>query len=522
MLKHSTRRWLAGLGVAGALVAASASPAAAAAPDGIKLYFPDTTVALDTPGKVRTLQLYTEVPTMLHNVSVRYDYRSLAGKVTVDPTFDAGDCETPEAGVLVCREHLPVQVDEYYGAWLNDLDIVATDKAKLDDAGDLKISFRVGDKERATYTAKIRVGEGVDLAGGPEQQFKAAVGGSVKADLTVANIGQTTARGVVALFDNDYPIRAKDKFSNCLYAEDFVIACQFDEEIPAGEGRTTTLNYRIAEDAYAPSNAYGNTRFMTPSDFEELFAVREASGAKAARRGAGAKLTLAKAAAKTARAAQTDTDPDNDFSPLLIEITGKNGADLEAIGDKLDGAAGKVVTATVGFRNNGPATLENFRTDSDVTYVNVTVPEGTTAVEVPGDCAPREGDRTNYSEAGTPGAREYRCYPGPFAPAGEALTVEFRLRIDKVIDNATGAVKVNAPCECEGGFYDDLKPANDAAKILVNASGGEGGGNGDGDGGTLPITGESTGLIAGIGGLLLVAGVGGYVIAKRRRTRFVA
>lgn len=29
MLKHSTRRWLAGLGVAGAIVAASASPASA-------------------------------------------------------------------------------------------------------------------------------------------------------------------------------------------------------------------------------------------------------------------------------------------------------------------------------------------------------------------------------------------------------------------------------------------------------------------------------------------------------------
>ncbi|MFD2763969.1 LPXTG cell wall anchor domain-containing protein [Micromonospora eburnea] len=36
------------------------------------------------------------------------------------------------------------------------------------------------------------------------------------------------------------------------------------------------------------------------------------------------------------------------------------------------------------------------------------------------------------------------------------------------------------------------------------------------------MTGTATGLIAGIGALLLAAGVGGYVIARRRKTRFVA
>ena len=48
-----------------------------------------------------------------------------------------------------------------------------------------------------------------------------------------------------------------------------------------------------------------------------------------------------------------------------------------------------------------------------------------------------------------------------------------------------------------------------------------GGDNGDGDGG-LPVTGQSTGLIAGLGALLLAVGAGGYLVAKRRRTRFVA
>jgi LPXTG-motif cell wall-anchored protein len=53
---------------------------------------------------------------------------------------------------------------------------------------------------------------------------------------------------------------------------------------------------------------------------------------------------------------------------------------------------------------------------------------------------------------------------------------------------------------------------------VINPAGAGGGG----DGGTLPITGASTGLVGGIGGLLLVAGLGGYLLAKRRRTRFIA
>lgn len=43
-----------------------------------------------------------------------------------------------------------------------------------------------------------------------------------------------------------------------------------------------------------------------------------------------------------------------------------------------------------------------------------------------------------------------------------------------------------------------------------------------GGGGGLPLTGAATGTMAGIGGGLLLIGVGGYLIGRRRRTRFVA
>ncbi|MDP9815232.1 LPXTG cell wall anchor domain-containing protein [Spirilliplanes yamanashiensis] len=44
----------------------------------------------------------------------------------------------------------------------------------------------------------------------------------------------------------------------------------------------------------------------------------------------------------------------------------------------------------------------------------------------------------------------------------------------------------------------------------------------DGEGGGLPVTGSDTGMVAGVGGVLLLLGGAGYLIGRRRRSRFVA
>lgn len=49
-----------------------------------------------------------------------------------------------------------------------------------------------------------------------------------------------------------------------------------------------------------------------------------------------------------------------------------------------------------------------------------------------------------------------------------------------------------------------------------------GGEDGEGEGGGLPVTGDDTGTVAGIGGALLLLGGAGYLIGRRRRSRFVA
>lgn len=55
----------------------------------------------------------------------------------------------------------------------------------------------------------------------------------------------------------------------------------------------------------------------------------------------------------------------------------------------------------------------------------------------------------------------------------------------------------------------------------VTAAPGDGSGEG-GEGGGLPVTGADTMTLASIGGALLVLGIVGYLIGRRRRSRFVA
>jgi hypothetical protein len=62
MLKNLTRRWLAGLGVAGAFVAASAAPALAAPPaDDVLLYANNALIAPGGAAKSVTLYAFTEL-----------------------------------------------------------------------------------------------------------------------------------------------------------------------------------------------------------------------------------------------------------------------------------------------------------------------------------------------------------------------------------------------------------------------------------------------------------------------------
>ncbi|WBB48182.1 LPXTG cell wall anchor domain-containing protein [Verrucosispora sp. WMMA2044] len=527
MLTHSTRRRLAGLGVAGALIAAVATPATPASaeePDiSLGVYFGDNTLAAGSPGKVDSPVLFASSTVVVHDLTVRYDFTDLAGKATVTSESDSSYCSTPEPNVLVCTDPFEVELYEDGFGGLYSVVIAPTKDAKDGDEGTVKVSLSATGYAAVTHEARVRIGEGVDLAAGPEEEHSGKPGSAFTMPLRVGNPGDTVAKGAVAVFYNDYGIQANKQYSNCTYEGSWLRTCHFDRPLERRTSYVTTLSYRIAKDSFAPSRAYGEILWMTPAEFEDFEAYAKARGASFGEPGTGGKLGLDEAGPSiAARSFQADTQPDNNWSSLRVKVTGKNGTDLAAVGDEVSGAKGDEVVATVGFRNNGPATLDYGRSGSSVTHMQVGIPNGTTAVKVPDNCSPVRSEN-EWGEPGEPGARLYRCYTSWFIKAGDEEIVEFGLRIDKVVPNATGDVKVNVACQCDGGFYADLKPANDTAKLVVNPSGGQGGDGGSGgDGGELPITGANTALIAGVGGVLLAAGVAGFVLARRRRTHFTA
>ncbi|MER7330861.1 MULTISPECIES: LPXTG cell wall anchor domain-containing protein [unclassified Micromonospora] len=510
MLKHSTRRWLAGLGVAGALVAASANPAVAA-DDPFEVVAQDMLVAADHTGMAYVYASPTdsENPHQFGRTTLDIDFSGISDFAVLEQPGEGWGwvCET-SAQVVHCE----TEFAEDDGPWLG-IQVTGKHQATPGQQGQLKYAVTSGGRTVRT-TSTVTLAERVDLQTVPEASVSGAPGGRVGTPATVRNGGETTSHGAVLLLNSDYLYRYAGNFSNCQPSEYLGVLCTFDEDLEPGKSYrlSADLPFQLHEDARTGADLLATSAWWTKDDWELVSRDFPQDG----KPGTGAKLRLVEESEAKSRTAQTDPDIMNNFTEISVKVTGDNPADLSVKGATASGKKGDVVQVRPTFTNLGPALLEH----QGRPVFRVTIPEGTTAVDVSGDCQPYtsddEWDLWN-GQWGEPGAKEYGCQATE-TPKGAEHFYEFGLRIDKVVPDASGAVSVR--------LAGDPNSKNDSAKIVINptnASGDDGdGGQGGGDDPELPITGESTGLIAGLGGLLLVAGVGGYVVAKRRKTRFVA
>ncbi|MFI6782474.1 LPXTG cell wall anchor domain-containing protein [Micromonospora sp. NPDC050276] len=518
MLTHSTRRWLAGLGVAGAIVAASASPAVAAeAPFEIATH--DLLVA---PGHTDYGWFYaqpadTESERTFGRTSVDIDMSAVAGFATVEPAW-GWTCD-----VSPSKLHCETDVEEGQWPWF-DYMVTAKDDAKPAQKGSLAISITAGGKT-AKATAEVTIAEGVDLVSNPTVEVSGAPGGTAGLPTVVSNAGEAAVDGAVLVIQAEYLAAYGGDFSNCKSDEwGMASFCTFDTKIEPGKSYKLSENLPIKLAPEARTNAKFPVvlDWWTTDDFDLTFKDWFLD----VKPGKGQKLRLVEQSAQSARVPQTDLDKMNNTTIGTVRVTGDNHADLATKGATASGKKGDVVTVEPSFTNLGPAVLEYLGQGTpgirlEDLPIRVSVPADTTVVEAPFDCVPfapeKEWDPWTAGW-GEPGAKEYACQVLESWKDYEA-SYSFALRIDKVVPDATGSITTT--------LTGDPNKSNDTAKIVINPTspnGGNGGGDGDGDGdgGSLPITGQSTGLIAGLGALLLVAGVGGYLVAKRRRTRFVA
>jgi hypothetical protein len=507
MSYYSARRIVAGLAVAGAVLAAG-TPASAAqrAAAGIKMIVPDVSVPLGGPGAELRPAWYADREVELTGTKLTYQLSDLAGVALADGD-GVGNCTSESARKLVCEDQLGMSIGPdgmvgYFTALLK-----ADKTAKAGTEGTVTATFSAEGIAPITETAAVKVSEGVDLAAGPGVILKKEPGASFDVPLVVRNAGQVVAEGASVIFNRDHAFETTQQFSNCFYRSGQLTACTFDQALQPGTTYRGAMPYKLRAATYAPGVSANELQWLTPGELEDQEALLIKNGLDGfGTAGSGGVLKLT--AQTSAQARQGDTNPDNNWSTVEVHATGKNGTDLVAVGDTKAGAAGDVVTATVGVRNAGPATLDFGRAGESVARIKISVPAGAAVVSVPEGC-----DKDGAS---------YVCFTGTLLVAGDSQTYDFGLRIDRVVPDAIGAVVVNEPCECSQ-FSKDLDMANNKSAIVLNGTGagGNAGGSG-GEGGGLPVTGPVGAAVAGAGLVLLVAGGAGVLIARRRRTHFVA
>ncbi|MFF8672043.1 hypothetical protein [Streptomyces sp. NPDC015242] len=252
-----------------------------------------------------------------------------------------------------------------------------------------------------------------------------------------------------------------------------------------------------------------------------------------------------------------------DDSHRRMTLTADSTADLVAVGEDTEALAGERQSFTAALRNDGPGWVQNQESD-DLPGLLVQIPPGTTAVEVPGDCAPFGIDGPSAPQ-GTPGKPRYVCWPADGTlDVGQSLNYTFLLQIEESAQDTEGKVTVSSVYGVTPAYDGDR--ANNSALIRIDlpsdyepgpspsdsADGGSGGGDGNepegqaaggsgtsespsatapagttgGSGGTmsggatgggLAATGsDGTALIAGAAAAAAVIG-GGLVFAVRRR-----
>ncbi|WP_432902116.1 LPXTG cell wall anchor domain-containing protein [Micromonospora matsumotoense] len=517
MRKHAIRRLLAGLGAMGVFVAASAAPAPAApaSPDapadvtaaGFDMFANNITLAPRGPGKTVVLRLSGETPPGRYAATV--DFGAVDAFAEVD-TPGGGSC-TREGTILTCTafgEDAPA---------LLVLSIRPRADAALGREGRVRFTVTIPGVGTRTYDSTVLIGEGVDLVSGPAVKLSGRPGATVPATLSVDNRGQETVQGAVLLVLGAYGLTPSKRYQNCRYSSvggpvhftPNLFACTFDDAIEPG--RTFRVGggfgVTVPGDAWAPNTQTGTATWLTPQDWAD---VRHQYTLD--QQGTGGVLRLepaGKLRAGTSRTAQTDVQQADNETAIELAVTGEQRADLAADEVRVTGKVGATVPVKIGYTNRGPASSGNGGSGGGAN-IRLTVPKGVTVVKAPDNCT--DADAQQPEEYGQPGARAYECYQYGILHKGERVALPFSFRIDRA-GTLTGKVELQ---HSSGGK--DLDPRNDTAKVLVNpGSGGQGGGDG-----SLPITGSPTGLVAAVGGLLLVAGVGSYLVARRRRARFVA
>jgi LPXTG-motif cell wall-anchored protein len=514
--RHRARplRSAAGAVIAAALLGAvallgAAAPAAGADPAPRAFaQFDEQTIAIGvdaaTPGKTVPVDVFyccagDDVPA---EVTVEFDASGAAGVVEIRvlgpscaSTGDLTTCQVPLVRQTPAEGSLQVNLTVAPGAAVDDVATVrmTTNGAGLDETVTGSI-VEVVEPEADIIGKRFVV---TDVAPGSVHSFSP----------TFYNSGDETARYVGVRLSDDAFARLTERFSNCRYEEfgDGGSAyCEFELNLAPGEAAQVSP-VEVQVQPNAPESGVIGVFYLidgwdTPleGDLGEF--------------GDGPEMTATKVPAAGFGAGERNG--------RLSLWTGPNPSDVVALGADVAGAGGDVVTVEVGLRNDGPAYLsgaldgEGLSPDApDQPAATITFPAGVSVVRAPQMlvergpllCAPIIDGVAVWARSGEAVDVSYRCTLSGSIDAGESWLFPFEVRI-------TGAGPATGTVVAAGGA-NDPDPDNNTAPITLAGTGGAGGG--------LPITGASAATTAAVGAVALLAGVGLYLVSRRRRVRIV-
>ncbi|MFE9457275.1 peptidase [Streptomyces californicus] len=432
--------------------------------------------------------------------------------------------------------------------------VTAAAGSERGDSGTITVTGEAEGAAFTPFTTRVTVG-GPDLVM-EELPFRTELvpGDRQQAPITFANRGAGDADGVLLTLRYTRGLDIPQRYSNCRYSEDApglpgvgrtTALCTVEGVFEAGETYTlaTPLTIEATERAYRDTFLYR---------IEEADAPRPAPAGF--ERGGGAVLRAVPVTGPQNRAAGRTADPTPHDNQREADFRTENTADFAAYGDRVSGARGATVTADVGFRNDGPAWIGHLRSGEDVAVVDFTVPRGASVVAKPDRCRAVTATGEYREDQRSPAPR-YLCPTSPAVHDGEGLDLPFALRIEEVLIGAEGEVTVRAPSARNPALPFDPAPANNTARLVLNAGDGGPGapsapptpapdpdrgpsgaptasvpgggaagtpdssGSGSAQGGGLASTGSDALTVAGAAAVALTAGLALVAAARRRAGR---
>ncbi|MFG2476314.1 hypothetical protein [Streptomyces fagopyri] len=290
--------------------------------------------------------------------------------------------------------------------------------------------------------------------------------------VTVTNTGTQVAHGVLFQMRLTRGLGFPDTAEGCTYSTDAGqvgrARCRLDTVVEPGASVTVPVRFKVLAKALMETVEYG-----------------------------------------TGPAGRAPDTEGYDDSYHRMALTADSSADLVAVGDRAKGRRGHTVTVVATLRNDGPGWIHNTESDEQPGLM-VHIPAGTTAVQVPQECAPFGIDSpTGPSEPGHP---VYVCWHDDnLIEVGQTLSYAFVLKVGSKAHDTEGEVRASSVYGTHQSY--DKNAANDTAYLHVDVAGDDGsgtggsgtggsgtGGSGTGGSGTGGSGGTASGGGAGTGG----------------------